>query len=55
MTEQFYFAIPRGATLQSRSLALAHIASTYGISGEVEFVRQEPRFRLYRINHKGAR
>ena len=51
MTEVFHFAVPAGATIASREDALAHIASTFGIRGKVHFVRAEPKFRLYKIEH----
>ena len=45
----FYFAIPTGASIESREQAPQHVADTFRVSGRVEFVRAEPTFRLYRI------
>jgi hypothetical protein len=45
----FYFAIPHNASLESRAAAPRHIADTFGLTGAIEFVREEPDFRLYRL------
>ena len=45
----FHFAIPRNASRESRAAAPFHIAAEFGVSGQIQHVRSEGWFHLYRI------
>jgi hypothetical protein len=43
----FYFAVPHVA--RNRAAIPAHVFGTYNVSGQIEFVRSDEQFRLYRV------